>query len=251
MTREHFFPRWLIDHADARRDGIAWLGKERLNPENATVPLCGECNNAFANALEGPVSNILRAVEAGGSLSDLDAELLVRWMWKFEGLQWALFATSEQSYTMKYSLCDRVTKPYAFAEVRHRMLLAMATCHANDPGFTDWPLGLDTPVGEDAVTMSGVFGRVAILTSFLDFADQIPDVFGKYAFGAMPPDRNAKVFSPPCAFPVAQGAIATTQATALGLSIAHRELGRRMRAAGAPGPSAIIPVRSRVELPPT
>jgi hypothetical protein len=45
------------------------------------------------------------------------------------------------------------------------------------------------------ITMSGVFHRVAIITSLADFADMIPDVYGKYVFGAVPPDRNAKVFA--------------------------------------------------------
>jgi hypothetical protein len=250
ITREHFFPGWLIEHADVRRDGIDWLGKRGVAPEKATVPLCEECNNAFANVLEGPVSSILRAIDAGEALSDLDAELVVRWMWKFEGLQWALYAASDRRYTEKWSLCDRITKPHAFADIRTRLLLAMATCYANDPGVEDWPLGLDTPPGDDAITMSGVFRRVAIITSLIDFANEIPDVFGKYMFGSVPADRHAKVFLPPCSFLTANGAIATTKATALRLSSAHQRLGRELREQAGTHFSEIVPVRYRVELPP-
>jgi hypothetical protein len=28
MTQEHFFPKWLIEYTDARREGISWLEKE-------------------------------------------------------------------------------------------------------------------------------------------------------------------------------------------------------------------------------
>jgi hypothetical protein len=248
MTQEHFFPAWLIAHADVRRDGIDWMGRSGVDPNKATIPLCDECNNAFGTILEGPVSAIFRAIEAGQAISDLDAELLVRWMWKFEGLRWHMFAGPEHRYTDKYSLRDRITTPRAFDEIRPGMLLAMATCHANDPGYEDWPLGLDTPPGEDAITVSGVFGRLAIITSLVDFSDQIPDVFGKYAFGPVPADRSAKVFLPPCAFLTANGAIAETKTTALRLGRAHELRARQMRAEHSP---SLVPVRYRVELPPT
>jgi hypothetical protein len=250
MTREHFFPSWLIEHADVRRDGIDWLGARGVSPDKATFPLCNDCNNAFANTLEGPVSTIFRSLDAGDPISDQEAELLVRWMWKFEGLQWSLYAASIQRYTDRYTLVERVTKPHAFAQIRHRLVLAIATCRANDPDFEDWPLGIDTPPGEDAITMSGVFRRAAIITSLADFADEIPEIYGKYLFGPAPQDRNAKVFSPLCAFLTADGVIAATKATAVRLSAAHRALGREMRAHGAGQSPAILPVRFRVELPP-
>jgi hypothetical protein len=253
MSREHFFPRWLIEHADVRTDGIDWLGKSRVAPEQATLPLCADCNNAFANNLEGPVSAIFRALDAGEPISDLDAELLVRWMWKFEGLHWSLYAGPAARYTDKWTLLERVTKPDAFRQIRERLVLALATCNANDPGFSDWPLGVDTPPGDDAITMSGVFKRVAIITSLVDFVDDIPDTFGKYVFGEAPPDRNAKVFSPPCSFIVAEGAIAATKVTAARLAERHLSFGQEMRArmANEHDVPAIMPVRFRVELPPT
>lgn len=249
MTREHFFPRWLIEHADVRSEGIDWLGMKGIAPDKATVPLCNDCNNALANNLEGPVSKIFRALDAEEPISDLEAELLVRWMWKFEGLQWSLYAGSAARYTPRWSLVERVTKHHAFADIRNRLVLAVATSHANDPGFSDWPLGLDTPPGEDAITMSGVFKKVAILTSLVDFVDEIPDVFGKYAFGDAPPDRDVKVLAPPCSFLFGKGAVEATKMTAARLSERHRALGDELHAvAGEPN---ILPVRFRVELPPT
>jgi hypothetical protein len=250
MTHEHFFPKWLIEYADVTRRGIEWLGREAVSPDKATVPLCSECNNLFGTVLEGPVSRIFRALDNDQPISDLDAELLVRWMWKFEGLQFHVFAKPEDHYTQKYSLRDRVTKPHAFAEARADMMLAIATSHANDPGRGDWPLGLDTPVGENALTMSGVFRRVAIITSLERFDELITPVYGKYKFGQIPVNRTVPVFSPPRSFLFSKGATNLTQGVGALLSAAHDEWGRTIMERGI-GPSAIIPIRNRVELPPT
>jgi hypothetical protein len=253
MTKEHFFPSWLIEYTEAQNDSIRWVGKERTNPASATMPLCDDCNNALANTLEGPVSLIFRALETAEALSDLDAELLVRWMWKFEGLQWHLLGHDATAcYSDRYTLVERVTNPRVFEEIRPRMLLALAMCHTNDEGFVGWPLGLDTMPGDSALTMSGVFRRVAIITSLVDFADVIPDMFGKYAFGNLPTDRIVKSFVPPCSFVTANAAIEMTRKVAAQLTKLHDEFAAetwREHAAASPGRS-VIPVRKRIELPP-
>ncbi len=231
MTKEHFFASWLIEHADVQRDGIEWIGRKDLSPDKATVPLYDNCNNAFG----------------GEAINDVEAELIVRWMWKFEGLQWALYTGS--GGTTKYSLRDRIAEPHAFAEIRPMLLLAMATCHANDPGFDDWPLGIDTPPGEDAITMCGAFKRGAIVVSLTDFEGDVPNVYGKYVFGSVPSDRSKKVFSPPCSFLTANGAIDATKRVAVGLRASHGALQQQILALGTSSPG-IIPVRNRIELPP-
>ena len=88
MTKEHFFPRWLIDYAQVHHEGITWFDGQTVDPDNATIPLCRECNEAFGTVLEGPVAEIFRQLEQGASISEDEAELLVRWLWKFEGLHW-------------------------------------------------------------------------------------------------------------------------------------------------------------------
>ena len=253
MTDEHFFPRWLIEYAEARSEGITWLGRQGVNPLKATIPLCGECNALLGTELEGPVSNIMRELDAGGSLSDREAEQLVRWMWKFEGLQWALYVgkDNESLYTDRWTLTQRVTSSDAFNELREGLVLAMARVQANDDGFSDWPLGLDTPPGENAITMSGVFKRIAILTSLKQFAGVIPEAFGQYDFGETPPDRDRKVFSPPTSFPHAKDAITLTADTAAKLSVLHDAWGRDQRRKAEPNPpKLILPARRRIELPP-
>ena len=162
MTKEHFFPRWLIDHAEVHHDGIWWIDddEKKIDPAKATIPLCRTCNDAFGNSLESSVSAIFRQLEQGAAISEDDAELLVRWLWKFEGLQWAATTNSPSAlYSRRYTLRERVTTSQVFEEVRNEMMLGVALIRNNDPGRKDWPMGLDTPVGENALTMSGVFGR--------------------------------------------------------------------------------------------
>jgi hypothetical protein len=248
MTKEHFFPKWLIEYAQVHHEGITWLDEQTIDPDKATIPLCQECNEGFGNALEGPVAEVFRELDREAAISEDDAELLVRWLWKFEGLQWAARTNRPEGlYTRRYSLRDRVVTSNAFNEVRTDMLLAVALIHNNDPEHKDWPMGLDTPPSENALTMSGVFGRVALVCSLSHFADDIPDTYGKFRFGAPPAERANKVFLPPVAFIQSQGAIQTTVETGCRLAEIHDEWGRegQRRRQG----SIIIPNRRRVELP--
>lgn len=85
ITREHFWPQWLI--AQARPLSVRWRDK-RVKPKSATVALCADCNAAFGRELESPVAKIFSDLQSGLGVSDFEAELLVRWLWKFEGLSW-------------------------------------------------------------------------------------------------------------------------------------------------------------------
>lgn len=265
ITKEHFFPRWLIEYADVRRDGISWPRKEGLdwienknvNPDKAVVPLCDQCNEVFGRVLERPAAEIFRALDRGEGISDYDAELLVRWLWKFEGLQWGIFRDhNTQEYTTRYSLRERVTTSKAFDEIRASLVLAVALANANDPDYVDWPMGLDTPMGGNAITMSGVFRRVALIVSLAEFADRIHPAFGKYAFGQPPSDRATKIFVPPCSFATARAAIGATQESALTLSVLHdawgREKSREYEEEVKRGnfPHLIFPPRRRILFPP-
>lgn len=248
MTKEHFFAKWLINYADVR-DGIWWIhdDENKVDADKATIPLCSDCNHAFGTSLEGPVAEIFRQLEGGSAISEDEAELLVRWLWKFEGLQWAAINNNPDGlYTSRYSLRERVETSRVFDEVREDMVLAVALTHHNDLDRRDWPMGLDTPVGESALTMSGVFGRIALICSLSRFAGEIPDVYGKFFFGGPAEKRKEKVFQPPMSFITAHaGAVATTRVVAHHLADLHEELGKELRERQ----SGIIPVRWRVELP--
>jgi hypothetical protein len=187
MSQEHLFPKWLIEYASVRKEGITWLGKKRVDPDKATVPLCRECNGALSQSLEAPLAEIFRAIDRGESLSDRDCELVVRWMWKFEGLQWHLnfFNVPRARYTESHTLVERVTTSAPFEQVRADMVLAISRTKNNDKDFEDWPLGLDMPPTLSAMAMSGVFGPIAIISSLGIFADEIPEQFGIYRFGVV------------------------------------------------------------------
>ena len=65
MTKEHFFPQWLIDRAEVHHEGITWLDGQTIDPDKATIPLCSTCNETFGTILEGPVAEIFRQLGEG------------------------------------------------------------------------------------------------------------------------------------------------------------------------------------------
>ncbi len=247
MSQEHLFPKWLIEYASVRKGGITWLGRKRVDPDKATIPLCRECNGALSQSLEAPLAEIFRAVDRGESLSDRDCELVVRWMWKFEGLQWHLnfFGVPQARYTESHTLVERVTTSAPFEQVRADMALAISRTKNNDKDFEDWPLGLDMPPTLSAMAMSGVFGPIAIICSLGIFADEIPEQFGIYRFGNVP-DRDEKLFLPLTGFETATDAVVTTLRVSLQLAKLHDELARKQQEK----PGLIMAPRRRVELPP-
>jgi hypothetical protein len=249
MTKEHFFPRWLIDYAQVHHEGISWLDEQTIAPDKATIPLCQECNEGFGTSLEGPVAAVFRELDRGAAISEDDAAIVVRWLWKFEGLQWAARTNRPEAvYTRRYTLRERVITSQAFDEVREDMLLAIALVHKNDPAHRDWPMGLDTPPSENALTMSGVFGRIALICSLAQFDDEIPNVYGKFRFSAPVAQRAEKVFQPPVSFIYSEGAIQTTVEVGHHLAELHDQWGRERQPREQAG--LFIPNRRRVELPP-
>lgn len=88
MNKEHLFPQWLILRTGTHQTGIRWGNKRNVSALSATFPLCMECNSEFGRDLESPTSKLFDDIENGQGLSDDEAELLIRWMWKIQGLAW-------------------------------------------------------------------------------------------------------------------------------------------------------------------
>jgi hypothetical protein len=222
MTKEHFWPLWLVDYANVSRDGVAWEGGPNINPRTATFPICGECNNRLGGELEGPVSQIFPKLDAGGAISDLEAELLVRWLWKFEGFA-AMFAhldNPDWKYSDRMKFIDRILGP--IDKIRSHLVLAIGLANKNDNGETDWPMGIDSGLSTlDGIFVSGVFKRAAIIVSLDSFANLIPANFGQYKLKQQLGVEPEFPFIPPVTFPYCFDAIYTTKLASVELKRVH------------------------------
>src|SRR5215217_7800644 len=110
MNQEHFWPQWLISRTGTHKTGVRFDRQKKINPRKLVVPLCISCNSDFGRELESPVSVIFSDIEAGRGISDLEAELLIRWLWKFEGLAWC-FSNPTATYNQRVTIRERVLQP--------------------------------------------------------------------------------------------------------------------------------------------
>ena len=228
VTKEHFWPRWLIQKTNTHRTGVKWEGDKYINPQKATVPLCAKCNHDFGAQLEGPMSSLLPAIEAGHGLSDNEAELVIRWLWKFEGLAWQ-FAHPDRRYTRKYTLRQRVLN--RIDEMRPHLILAVSLAERIEDGFDDEPMGLDTPISENATCVGGVFGRVAMIVLLADFRHMLPAHMSIHQLKAEHDDlSDTKLFFPKTGFRACSEAVYVMRQLGDALATAHDELARKVRA---------------------
>ena len=225
MTREHFWPLWLIDFAEVHEDGVRWVNGPNMNPRTATLPMCLDCNNRLGSELEEPMSRVLPALEAGEGINDGQAETILRWLWKFEGLSWAFAYLDEPDwhYSPRWTLIQRVLEA-PLEPIRNQFTIAAALANQNDEGFSDWPMGLDSPVGNyDAVFMSGVFRRTAVMVGLSRFANLIPPSFTQHTLLAQPTADSAPTIFPPTSFPSCKHAIDVTIGASVHLKRAHED----------------------------
>lgn len=228
MTREHFYPMWLIERTQTFREGIAWGGKPNVPASAATVPLCHRCNRDFGRELESPMAQIFDDIEAGQGLSDHEAEIVIRWLWKFEGLAW-IFQNPRHIYTKKYTLRQRVLQP--IDEIRGQLMLCVALAERRDPEFEEGALGIDSFNADNAIFVSGVFSRVALLVCLAELEEYVPAVLSKYRLAPTRESASAqaKLFHPAIGIPTCSDAIAMMQGISPVLSRLHDEIGEEMR----------------------
>jgi hypothetical protein len=161
MTQEHVWPKWLIDHCGVKHEGVTWVTGKGSNPRTATIPLCQECNHRLGAELEGPVQRALSSVEASRGITDKEAELLIRWLWKYEAWSWAFAKLDDPTarYSARYTPIERVLGD-SMVGIRGDLTLAVGLINANDPEFRDRSMGIDSGINDtDAIFVSGVFGR--------------------------------------------------------------------------------------------
>jgi hypothetical protein len=198
MNKEHIFPEWLIFLTNTHKTGIRWGNKLRLPALSATIPICVKCNSDFGEYLEKPVSNLFIEIENGKGVSDNEAELLIRWLWKLDGLNWIAMHPYDD-YTRKYTLKERVLTP--IDAIRKHLLLAISLIGEIDITDKDLPMGVDSINEIDAIFVSGVFAKIAIMSVLDNFRNQIPEEFDIYQLAEK---RNKigdmKVFFPKTGF---------------------------------------------------
>lgn len=223
-NREHFWPRWLIEFCEATEEPVNWLGK-RVAASAVQIPLCVECNSAFGNELETPMSALLPRISGGDGMSDLDCELLVRWLWKFEGLGWGIYYFHDSmQYSSMYTLRQRVLNKDSLNGIRGELVVCVALAHKNNPGLHDWSLGISSGVGKhDAIFIAAVFRNVAMMVTLAHFAHLVPPMFARYQLRTVPSALDVKVLQPQVVFPLVSDAEIVTREASMFLKFAHEQ----------------------------
>jgi hypothetical protein len=221
MTKEHVFPRWLIRRTGTDKTSIRW-GNKRIPAIAATFPLCTECNHLFGDKLEAPVSAIFDDLESQRGISESEAELLVRWLWKITGINW--IATHPYgSYTRTRTLKERILRP--LDEIRGNLMLAISLVKEIEAKYGDRPMGVDSPTEIDAVFASGVFSYVALMVVIEPLADLVPIQFSRFRFLPRRDETcDAKLFYPTRGFDTDTEAVSVTWVSSQVLSVAHDKL---------------------------
>lgn len=219
ITKEHFWPIWLIERTGTYRNSVRLDEKKRINPKSLVVPLCFRCNRDFGRELESPVAHVFRNLEAGVGLSDVDAELLIRWLWKFEELFWR-FTHADSSTRKHYEIRDRVLSP--IVDQRLDLCLAISIVAKIKPGFADSPMGLDSWSECNPIFVAGVFSKIALMVLDSRFLGDVPKQFSCYQLAKLDaPDRDAKLFYSKVGFRDFVEAVNVTRECANYLSYAH------------------------------
>jgi hypothetical protein len=226
MTREHFWPQWLIDRTNTVATGVKWKGGKKINPKAATFPLCQQCNAAFGAELESPVRKIFDDLESGAGISDFEAELLIRWLWKFEGLVW-LMQNPKGNYSHAYQMRDRVLG--RLGSIRNHMSLAVSLLLRVDPRYGDAPLGICSTNQRNAIFVSAVFSKVAVMCLLSEAYEFVPAQFSIYRLleGESAPTSTAKLFFPKTGFLDDSQAVGITRKASSALDEFHEEVARR------------------------
>lgn len=238
ITKEHFWPRWLIRRCNAMNSTVKWMGGRRVPPLKATVPLCKSCNSLLGENLEEPVAEIFQNLEAGNGLSDYDCELLVRWLWKFEGMAWILEHPG-QMYTPIRTFRERILG--RIDEIRGSLVLAVSRVAEPDSSFSYRPMGIDSMNEVNALFVAGVFSFTAIMVLLDLFIEEVPTAFDIYRLQPNPlaRDRAAILFYPKVGFRNEIEAITVTTALGRRLSKMHDDWFRHL--SGRPHPKDELP----------
>ena len=213
-SKEHIFPKWLLKKTNTYDNPITWIGLDRKIPgKDCVIPICEECNNELGIQLENPVSQIFERIENGLGFNDHEAELLVRWMWKMNGMfHWMVHprATySDGNCTLKERALSGII------DSRDRISIAVSLIKDSSEDFVDHPLGLDVLPRFSNVLTAGVFLNIAIIVFYTVFRELIPNDYTIYTLSSVPllMNPNYKIY-PKCGFTTGSDAVGVTFKTA-------------------------------------
>jgi hypothetical protein len=182
MTKEHFWPKWLIKHTNMTRHKIKWWNGHEVYPLTATIPLCSSCNSTLGSELEKPMQDILADLESGKGMSDNEAEIFIRWCWKMEGFAWRLYNPSS-SYSSVYTVRERSLRK--IDQIRPRLVLAIALVKDSYEGQEYKPMGLCNFNEKNAIIVSGVISDVAFIVLTDDQLKLLPHNYSCYRLNAV------------------------------------------------------------------
>ncbi len=209
MTKEHFWPKWLIKYTNMTKHKITWWKGHEVYPLTATIPLCGSCNSILGGNLEGHIKQIFLDLEDGKGLSDNEAELFIRWCWKMEGFAWRLY-TPDSIYSSVYTIRSRVLKP--IDQIRPRLVLAIAFVDDIYEGKDYKPMGLCNFNEKNAIIVSGVISKVAFIVLTDDQVGNLPINYSYYQLNTLRDNLgDAKLFFPKQGFKNASEAVDLTR----------------------------------------
>lgn len=206
MNKEHLFPQWLLKRTKASKD----LFSSPYGPipgDKLTVPLCCECNSLLGEVLEKPVSRIFESIESNQGFNDYEAELLIRWMWKINGLFYWSICNENWKYGFQ-TLKDRVLNNIEWP--RERLSIAISLIDNPFENGCNAPVGIDVLPLECNLYAVGVFSKLCIIvfrTEYMELIDQ--DKFTVYTLNANSPllmNPQNKTY-PVCGFSTGQEAI--------------------------------------------
>lgn len=198
MTKEHFWPKWMIKHTNMVKHKIVWWGGHEVYPLTATIPLCHSCNQTLGTELEGPMQKIFLDIESGKGISDNEAEIFIRWCWKMEGFSWRLHAP-EGKYSDVYTVIERALK--GIDAIRPRLVLAIALLEDEFEGKEYKPLGLCNFNNSNAIVVSGVISKIAFIVLMDDQVENLPINFSYYRLNEIRDKLgDAKLFYPKFGF---------------------------------------------------
>ena len=228
MNKEHLFPEWLILRCNTHMTGIKWLEKSNVPALRATLPLCEDCNKTFGRELESPTRQTFDDLEARRGITDEQAELLVRWMWKIKGLAW-IANHPRGDYTLNYTLRERVLRP--IDDMRGEIVFAAALIETLDPESKDLPMGMNCHTELDAVFVAGVFSRIAMMAVLAPLEDLIPVQYSRLRLAPRRQESSLRLFHPPASFIDDVEAVGVSFVAGKRLSNEHDAFWRNVRGA--------------------